>query len=149
MEQEISFKILLEKPSAGVDFGLQKGSGNNYETLQIQRFGNKNLEFEFPITVKLNKDGLPNFLGAFVQGPANQRFIYIDIGTYAGQKDTVWSRRLKIPLTGIDLPTIQELSANSNKVLEAKVPGTGRDNGPNCATVKPFSGWHICNRALT
>jgi hypothetical protein len=148
MNQELTLRIILENPPTGVDFGLQKGSGSKYETVQIQRFSEKNLEFEFPITVKLNEDGLPNFLGVFVQGPSNQRFIYIDIGTCAGQRDTSWSRRLKIPLTGIDLNTIKKLSINSNKVLEAKVPGTGRDNGPNCATVKPFAGWHISDRTL-
>jgi hypothetical protein len=147
MNQELTLKIILENPPGDVDFGLQKGSGNKYETIQIQRSSNKNLEFEFSITVKLNKDGLPHFLGVFVQGPINQRFIYIDIGTYAGQKDTSWSRRLKIPLTGINLDTIKEMSTDSNKILEAKVPGTGRDNGPNCATVKPFAGWYISNRA--
>lgn len=144
MTQDLTLKIVLESPPAGVDFGLQKGSGNDYETIQVQRSSDKDLTFEVPITVKL-KEGLPNFLGAFVQGPASQRFIYIDIGTYAGQKDTSWSRRLKIPLTGIDLKTIEELSTNNNKILEAKVPGTGKDNGPNCATVKPFTGWHISN----
>jgi hypothetical protein len=55
---------------------------------------------------------------------------------------------LKIPLTGITLNIIKDLSNDSHKVLEAKVPGTGRDNGPNCATVKPFSGWHISNRTV-
>ena len=148
MNQELTLKIILENPPSGVDFGLQKGSGNNYEAIQIQQSKDKNLEFEFPITVKLNKDGLPNFLGEFVQGPPNQRFIYIDIGTCAGQKETGWSRRLKIPLTGINLNTIKELATDSNKILEAKVPGTGKDKGPNCATVKPFTGWHISNRVV-
>ena len=148
MNQELTLKIILENPFSGVDFGLQKGSGSKYETIQIQRSNDKNLEFEFPITVKINEDGIPNFLGVFVQGPSNQRFIYIDIGRCAGQHDTGWSRRLKIPLTGIDLNIIKQLSTNSNKVLEAKVPGTGKDNGPNCATVKSFAGWHISNRAL-
>lgn len=147
MNQEITLKIVLENPPSGVDFGLQKGSGNLYETIQIQRFSGKDLAFEFPITVKLNKDGLPNFLGVFVQGPTNQRFVYLDIGTCAGQRDSEWSRRLKVPLTGITMDTINELAADSDKILEARVPGTGKDNGPNCATVKPFTGWHISNRA--
>jgi hypothetical protein len=148
MNQELNLKIVLENPPGGIDFGLQKGNGNKYDTIQIQRFNGKNLEFEFTITVKPNNDGLPNFFGVFVQGPPTQRFIYIDIGTYAGQKDTNWSRRLKIPLIGISLNTIKELSTNSNNILEARVPGTGRDGGPNCATVKPFSGWHISNRVV-
>jgi len=146
MDQELTLRIVLENPPGGVDFGLQKGSGNTYETIQIQRASGIDLEFEFSINVKLNKDGLPKFLGAFVQGPTNQRFVYIDIGTYAGQKDTTWSRRLKIPLTGINLNTIEKLATDSKMILEAKVPGTGKDNGPNCATVKPFTSWHIVNR---
>ena len=75
MNQEFTLKIVLENPPGGVDFGLQKGSGNKYETIQIQRSSDKNVQFEFKITVKLNSDGRPNFLGVFVQGPPGQRFI--------------------------------------------------------------------------
>src|SRR5688572_1782875 len=98
MNQELTLRIVLENPPPGVDFGLQKGSGSIYETIQKQRSANKDLEFEFTINVKPNKDSSPNFLGTFVQGPPKERFIYIDIGTVAGQLNTVWSRRLKIPL---------------------------------------------------
>lgn len=146
MNQELILQIVLESPPGGVDFGLQKGSGNNYESVQIQRFTGKGLVFEFPVTVKLNKEGLPNLSGAFVQGPATQRFVYIDIGTCAGQLNSAWSRRLKVPLTGITMDTIEALSADANKILVARVPGTGKDKGPNCATVKPFGGWHIIKR---
>ncbi len=145
MTQEIPLKIIIEHAPAGIDFGLQKGSGNTYETIQIQRSGDKNLEFEFTITVKTAKDGLPNFLGAFVQGPTNQRFVYIDIGASAGQH-THWSRRMKIPLIGIDWDTIRTLSTNSSSLLVARVHGTGKDNGPTCGTVKPFAGWHVVER---
>ena len=146
MNQELTLNIILEDPPPGVDFGLQKGSGNKYETIQKQRSGNKNLEFEFPVTIKFNKDGLPNFLGTFVQGTPNDRFVYLDIGTCAGQANTVWSRRLKIPLRGISLDMIEELLGNSNNILETKVPGTGKDKGPNCGTVKPFTGWYLSKR---
>src|SRR3982751_6139724 len=101
MNHELTLKIVLENPPGGVDFGLQKGRGSKYETIQIQKSSDKHLAFEFEISVRFNQDGLPNLLGAFVQGPPTQRFIYIDIGTYAGQKDTTWNRRLKIPLVGI------------------------------------------------
>jgi hypothetical protein len=86
---------------------------------------------------------LPNFTGPYVQGPLNERFIYIDIGTYAGQTDSVWGRRLKIPLRDISYETIKLLLTDSSFILETKVPGTGKDGGPNCATVKPFFGWHL------
>jgi len=143
MNQEISLKIILESPPAGVGFGIQKGSGNNYETIEKQRSDGKDLQFEFTITVKWNKDGTPNFSGPIVQGPAGERFIYIDIGTYAGEAGSLWGRRLKIPLRGITTGTINKLLNDPALKLETKVPGTGKDGGPNCATVKPFSGWYV------
>jgi hypothetical protein len=77
-----------------------------------------------------------------VQGPAGERFVYLDIGTYAGQKDSCWSRRLKVPLSGITWDIIDRME-KSRAVLETRVPGTGKDGGPNCATVKPFDGWKL------
>ncbi len=143
MSQEISLKIILESPPAGVHFGIQKGSGNKYETIQKQRSAGKDLQFEFTITVKWNKDGVPDFSGTIVQGTPNERFIYIDIGTYAGEAGSLWGRRLKIPLRAITTDSINKLLNNAALKLETIVPGTGKDGGPNCATVKPFSGWYI------
>ena len=143
VESEITLQIILIKPTPGVVFGLQKGSGNNYETVQKQIPTSNDLTFTFTIKVKgdRSKDELPKLSGSFVQGSADNRFVYIDIGTYAGQPDTIWSRRLKIPLTGITWKDIDSLPGNS--MLQTSVPGTGRDGGPNCATVKPFAGWHL------
>ncbi len=103
MEQELTFRIILSKPTKGVVFGLQKGSGSRYETIQKQKCASDELIFECPISVKGDeqKDPLPKLSGPFVQGAAPNKFIYIDIGTCAGQMDTPWSRRLKIPLSGI------------------------------------------------
>ena len=41
---------------------------------------------------------------------------------------------------------IDQLIANPNLIMETSVPGTGKDGGPNCATVKPFNGWKIIKR---
>src|SRR5262245_30927176 len=134
-QSEVRLRLVLERPPAGVDFGLQEGKGNGYKTVQKQRSKGGDLTFNFTMAVK-DKDGAPNFLGPFAQGPPTDRFIYIDIGEYAGQKDCPWSRRLKVPLGGITWQTIE-----NGPVFEARVPGTGKDGGPNCATVKPFGGW--------
>ena len=136
MEQELQLRIVLENPPPGIDFGLQEGGGNEYKVIQKQRSSKGDLKFEFAVRVREGKDGQPNLLGPFVQGPAQQRFVYIDIGTYAGQTDTPWSRRLKVPLLGITWELIKK-----GKTLETHVPGTGKDGGPTCATVKPFAGW--------
>ena len=142
MKQEVTLRIILEKPPAGVDFGVQKGRGSDFESIQTQRSDGRDLSFEFPVGVKAQTaGGDPDFSGPFVQGPRDQRFIYIDIGTFAGQIDTIWSRRLKIPLIGITWEMVDQSLASPAAVLEARVPGTGKDGGPTCATVKPFSGW--------
>src|SRR6185295_10266917 len=125
MEEELKLRIILENPPPGIDFGLQEGSSNNYKVVQKQRSSKGDLKFEFAVRVREGKDGQPNLLGPFVQGPAQQRFVYIDIGTYAGQTDTHWSRRLKVPLLGITWDLIQK-----KKTLETHVPGTGKDGGP-------------------
>lgn len=146
MEREITLRVIVNKPPVGVDFGVQEGHGNDYKTVQTQRFTNKDLRFEFPVRVKENKDGEPNFLGAFAQGPASNRFVYLDIGSAAGQTGTHWSRRLKIPLAGITWPLIEQ-AANSSRVIEICVPGTGRDGGPTCGTVKEvISGWAVSKK---
>lgn len=145
MNQELSLRIVLQNPPAGVDFGLQKGHGREYATVQTQRSNRQSLHFSLTVTVKRteNKDQSPSFRGIFVQGPPNAQFIYPDIGTAAGQADSVWSRRLKIPLQGISGEMIDQLQANAHPFLEAHIPGTGKDGGPTCGTVKPFSGWCI------
>jgi hypothetical protein len=142
MERELKLQIVLEQPPAGVDFGLQEGSRNNYQTVQTQRSRTSDLKFEFSVRVREGNDGTPNFLGPFVQGPPGQRFVYIDIGTYAGQKNTEWSRRLKIPLRDISWKMIEQAQSSSS-LIQTRVPGTGRDGGPTCGTVKPFAGWTV------
>ena len=142
MESETTLQIILTKPTPAVVFGLQKGSGNNYETVQKQIPTSNDLTFTFLIKVKGDraKDKFPKLSGSFVQGSADNKFVYIDIGSYAGQSDTIWSRRLKVPLAGITWRDIDSLTGRS--ILQTSVPGTGKDGGPNCATVKPFAGWH-------
>lgn len=143
MEHELTFRIILEKPPVGVDFALQMGKGSNYETIQNQRSGPGDLRFEFAARVVIAKGAEPNLLGPFVQGPPGARFVYLDIGTAAGQMDSPWSRRLKIPLTGITSQIVNQIAQNPKLILETHVPGTGKDGGPNCATVKPFAGWKL------
>ncbi|MFL6351301.1 MAG: DUF5990 family protein [Bryobacteraceae bacterium] len=153
MERELMLRVVLERPPAGVDFGLQNGRGSAYETIQKQRLQSDtagadgiDLRFEFTLRVKARgNDPIPAFLGPLVQGPSRERFVYIDIGTYAGQTDTFWSRRLKIPLGGITWEMIELLGDHPATVLEARVPGAARDGGPNCGTAKLLEGWRLNN----
>jgi len=142
-EAEVRLRIVLVAPPACVDFGIQEGKGSDYKTIYKQRSKDTDLTFEFSVTVKDNRDdGLPNFLGPLAQGPTTGRFIYIDIGKSAGQFDSCWERRIKVPLGGITWDMIEK--ASTKLVLEARLPGTGKDGGPSCATVKPTEGWKVC-----
>jgi hypothetical protein len=142
MEEELTFRIILEDPPPGIDYGLQKGAGNDYEVVQKQRSKTGDLKFEFSARVKEGKDGQPVLLGPFTHGPTDGRFTYLDIGTYAGQTNTQWSRRLKIPFRDITWDVVKK-AANGKRVLETRVPGTAKDGSPTCATVKPFAGWKV------
>lgn len=147
MEVEVRLRIVVVASPAGVDFGIQEGKGNDYKTIQKQRSRDTDLTFEFSVTVKDNRDdGLPNVLGPLAQGPTKSRFIYIDIGKSAGQTDSCWERRIKVPLGGITWAMIEKASADPKLVLEARLPGTGKDGGPSCATVKPTEGWKVRSR---
>ncbi len=142
MGRGLTLRIVVEQPPAGVDFALQQGSGSAYEPVQKQRSNGNDLTFELQLSIRDGvSDGMAALGGPFVQGPPRQRFVYVDIGTYAGEADSCWSRRLKIPLEGITIKMIR-----MGGVLEARAPGMGRDGGPNCATVKDFEGWKVVDQ---
>ena len=143
MESKLTLRIVLENPTVGVDYGLQQGKGNDFKTIQTKRGNGENLEFECNIKVKNYDGAIHVFLGPFAQGPANDRFIYIDIGTFAGQKDSCWDRRLKIPLNSITSVMIQQVLSNPKFQIETIVQGSGKGGGPNCGTIKPFNGWKL------
>lgn len=143
-EIAVPLRIVLVDPPPGVDFGIQEGKGNDYKTIAVQRSKADNLRLDCTISVKGNRfDGPPNFVGPIAQGPPTGRFIYTDIGKSAGQIDSCWQRRIKIPLEGITWDMIDSVVDASKRMLQATIPGTGKDGVPSCATVKPIDGWKV------
>ncbi len=143
-EIAISLRIILVEPPSGVDFGVQEGKGNEYKSIAVQRSKAGILTLECTINVKGNRsDGPPNFCGPISQGPPTGRFIYIDIGKSAGQFDSCWQRRIKIPLETITWDMIDSVAEKPKRLLQATIPGTAKDGGPSCATVKPIDGWKV------
>jgi len=89
--------------------------------------------------------GAAVFTGPYAFGPPTARFLYIGWsavapGAVGGER--AMFRRLKVPLTGIDWSAVEQADAMGG-VLEAVVPGTARDGGLACATVRPFAGWRV------
>jgi hypothetical protein len=142
MSHEIRLRVILKSPPPGVDFGLQSGQGNPYEVVGKQRSGKGDLKFELKVGVKerVGRSAEVDFTGPFVQGKAGERFFYIDIGTYAGQADSEYGRRLKISLRGISK---LQVAKAKGKTFETAIAGTGKDGGPACATPKDFAGWKV------
>jgi len=143
-EVTVPLRIILIAPPSGVDFGIQEGKGSDYKTIQVQRSKDTDVQFDCRLTVKGNRaDGPPNFVGTVLQGPPTGRFIYIDIGKSAGQIDSCWQRRIKIPLVGITWEMLDSAVDAPKRILQATIPGTGKDGGPSCATIKPIDGWKV------
>jgi hypothetical protein len=136
--------LVLVDPPAGVDFGIQRGRGSQYETLFVQQRTTGNIVFDFSLTVsESRRSGGPNFTGPLAQGPPDARFVYIDVGTYAGQTATPWSRRMKVPLAEITWTLVDKVLRTPGVRLAAGIPGTGTDGGPSCATARLLDGWKV------
>lgn len=139
-DQEVSLRIIVRNPPAGVRFAVQEGK---YELLDPRTASAHELVFEFPIRARNDRpDGSPNFLGPFAQGPVDGRFVYVNSGTLAAEPASQWTRRAKIHLAGITWTMIRK--AAKGGFIEAAFAGTGRDGGPACATVPLLGdGWKL------
>ena len=129
----IILRLTIADPVAGVAYSLQDKANTPIDPRTAH---DGPIRFDVPIT--LSDDGRPT--GPFVrrEGPT-RRFVYIAIGTSAGQHACAWSRRAKIDVH--DIPADLLAPARQGRVLEVVLPGRARDGGPACATVRPLQGW--------
>ena len=137
---ELLLRIVVLNPPPGVEMQVQRGPGELTGPVRITPAATT---FEIVLRLGTRPNGDPNFLGPYAQGPPGGRFVYVNSGTLAGQSDSCWTRRAKIPLTSITWALIDR-ARSSKGVLTAEMNGTGRDGGPSCASV-PLrgSGWHV------
>lgn len=99
------------------------------------------LRFECEVRVQRKPaTGRPNFLGPWVHGPPDARFLYL---VWEAQEDGVWRRlgRMKIHLASI---TWEQIEATGDGVLEVAVSGVGPNGPPACASVPLLgAGWRV------
>ena len=129
MKGELPLLVIVEHPPAGVLFRVQRGKS---ELLAPSESRKDALTFDFTIRVEGEP---PNFLGEFAQGPKAARFIYVNSGQYAGQRETPWARRAKLTLMGISAALVKRALNGKTKGLEVRIDGTANDGGPVCASV--------------
>lgn len=141
MKQPLRLRIVVTGPLSGVWFALQRGKSE----LVTPTSREPELIFDFSVLADLSSDP-PRLTGEFTQGPPAARFVYINSGTYAGQSGTAWSRRAKVPITGIKTRLANQAIAK-NGVLQAVVRGIAKDGGPFCASVPLLTDWVIVSAA--
>jgi hypothetical protein len=135
----INLRLVIEQPVIGVLHSLQAKDESPLDP-KSSREG-KALSFDFQVRVGPG----PKFFGDQVrrEGPV-RRFVYIRIGQLAGDPSSPWSRRMKIDIHDIGNDLLDR-AANSGRLIETIVNGTGKDGTPACATVRP-TGRHIVER---
>lgn len=129
MAATVTLRLIIDDPVPGVRYSLQKDD----MPFEPRTAGDGPLAFELPIT--LHPDG--RMTGPFVrrEGP-QRRFVYIRIGTSAGDHASAWSRRAKV-----DIHTIPAALLVPGARLEVHLPGRARDGSPACATLRPIMEW--------
>jgi Family of unknown function (DUF5990) len=129
-EIEIAARIVIENPVPGVLHSLQGKDG--YPLDPKQSTTGEPLKFEFPLRIGAG----PKFFGDQVRREGTERrFVYIRIGTAAGQMNSPWSRRMKIDIHDMEQPLIERALAGGT--LELVINGTAKDGSPACATIRP------------
>ena len=132
-ETTITLRLIVADPVPGVRYSLQDQKSVPVEP---RTAGEGPLVLDVP--VRLHPDG--RLTGPFVrrEGP-ERRFVYIAIGTAAGDCGSAGSRRAKIDVH--DIPAALLDQARAGRVLAADLPGRDRHGCPACATVRPLDGW--------
>ena len=138
---ELPLRIAVRHPLPGVALALQSGRDDRVmPTSETDTM----VTFDFVVRVDLPADdGPPRFHGPFTQGPPHGRFVYIGVGQRAGQPESCWDRRAKVPIGGITAEQVADVLAHGGRLAVA-FEGRGRDGGPTCASVKLEEGdWTV------
>lgn len=141
-ECQVLLRITVLRPPAGVQLCLQSGKA---DLVSPTVPAGEDVSFDLAVRVKdPGGKGLPpRFLGPFTQGPPEARFVYVCVGTLAGQASSCWTRRAKVPLAGLTWPLVREAMKHPAARLEARYHGTLADGSPSCATVDLPGGWRV------
>lgn len=144
MDRELPIRVTVRGPPPDVTFAIQRGRD---ELLAPSKVIAKALVFDLSIRISERKaGGAPNVLGPYAQGKPDDRFLYLNSGTMAGQEDSCWTRRAKIKTGGINWKLIKQTLVTPGAVLEVVIDGRAKDGGPCCATVPLVNGaWRVCS----
>ncbi len=138
----VSLRIIVLDPPPGILWALQLGK---IEMVKPSSATKSRIAFDFAVeVVPGSSKGAFRLRGPAVQGRPGERFIYLRIGTYAGQAGTDVARRAKIGLEGITPKLLDAVRAKRGGALEVQFAGTDSKGGAACATVPLLGkGWYV------
>lgn len=137
----VTLRVTIEGHVPGVALAMQRGRDAIVAPVHAS---DQMVTFQVRAEVRERPDGTPVLAGAEVQGPPAARFLYVTVGTRAGQPKSPWDRRAKVPLTGISADLLAAACARPGVVLAARIAGRAKDGGPACATVPLLNGgWRL------
>jgi MerR family mercuric resistance operon transcriptional regulator len=142
-ERVVSIRIIMIEPPPGVAMCLRSKDDEMVDRIIAS---GDDLSFDFAVLARRANDSHAlRLLGPFVYGPPAQRFVFIRVGTLAGQPDSCWTRAAKIPLSGITWRMIERTGRGAAKLV-AKVNGRAKDGGPLCASIQLLDGgWRVAS----
>lgn len=140
---ELPIRIVVVDPVPGLAIALQKGQAARIELIPPACQSENAVVFDVEVTVDGRlADGRPRLLGPVVQGPPKERFVYLAVGTYAGQTASSWGGRVKVPLSGLSWDQMETLARGHR--LAARIAGRSPKGGPALASVQLLApGWHV------
>jgi hypothetical protein len=140
--ETLSLRITVVDPPPSVLWALQLRKDELVEPASATK---ASIIFDFTIEALEDSSAAGFSLrGPAVQGRPGERFVYLCIGTYAGQVGAPFGRRAKIKLEGISRELVEAVKARRSARLEAQFAGTDSKGGPACATVPLLGkGWQV------
>jgi hypothetical protein len=143
----VPLRIEVVQPPPGVAWAVQSG---RKDLIEPSEHTDALIGFDITVRVGAPRAGAQlTLLGPVTQGSPAGRFVYVNSGRRAGQADSCWDRRAKVPLTGITQELIEQVRQRPGARLEARIAGTAPDGGPACATVPLLEGgWRLVAPAI-
>lgn len=138
----LALRITVVEPPPGLTWALQLGRD---ELVPPTRQSRDRITFDFTVDVVAGeKPGTFRLRGTAVQGRPGERFVYLGVGSYAGQAGAPFNGRTKVTLEGITGSLIDAVRRKRSGVLEAQFAGTSPRGGPSLASVSLLGdGWHV------
>ena len=143
----VTLRLIVRHPVPGVELRVQRGRDGLLAPSEVSANA---VTFEFSLDVQTRADGSAALRGPEVQGPPAARFVYVTVGTRAGQADSPWDRRAKVPLAGLGAALVATAVERPGTLLVAAIEGRGRDGTPACASIPLLGdGWSIVSPGVS